>query len=1112
MALNGRLPAHVDGLLCFLSRPSEKSNEDLAVQYFRHLYPDSFRRQTDACGADGYVPGSLVLELKTRTADWLAGLCQGVAYNRDLDFSVVVVAAKDFLAVWRVEDLPERMRSAILAADGAASAVGQKFSRLYTSEKAALLRKAIWTGRHVFLELFASKPELVRAELDSFEKTLRAAKKVRRSITPRNFTGIVKEMTQYFDSRQPTKAVNAFYSMVYAWDEHAVLQISQRVPTQATLGGEIIRDLIPGKRLLFKEFVELHAIRLNASENTDEFFSRYDEALDAADKEFRIRHGIFFTDLSLSKFALWVVKQQVPDLGKNYIVIDPACGSGNLVSNWRSPLELRHKVVSEIAPDLLYVVEKRMQGDQWHDGKFTVVPRTAEERGLNFLDKSAGQYLEEITSYLKQKGYRADKPLAFLCNPPYRSDDDQSSAPISYEVHSSIVDLIGRDASAERYCCFLAQMSIMCKEAMDSGLPGESVLLVFSKAAWLTERTMFRQLRQSILHQFKDCVGFLVNSKQFFDVKGRFPIAFTVWKYVGDSSQLDPDRPIPLIDLTDVTQRDLAALPWGDANAIDQRCRDILNRAPRVALGAERESLKHWIGQSMTDFKRSRRTTERGVLIAGGLPRGDARARNKKVYGEALGNAIGFMDDLTPCRIRKPPAAVPHFHLDPRFMRVRDARCLSGHSDHYSYRPDTPEQAKRLFFWYALARTFAQLGYPMWVDASEIWSPRPAYQLDEGTVAYALAIGLADNECVETVFPANDPVAGAPELTCSNPMAPNVPSSFWSEHLETAALAARVAVVNTIIRHVKTIYDMWSAKFARVSEIHVPFSRPYFVGDGTLRRTAGLIQIRDYALESDDASLKVHFDALRASVSDAKREFHQRLLDPHDIDYFGAAPYARRMLSTSRPPRRAGFDDVLNRRLAVAATIVHELRSDKHLGRTKLAKIFYLADTAEDLKLQTNYVREAAGPLDARALYNDKIGVEALAKERGYFVATKSGRAIRYMPGAALTSVVADAPALFSDKWHGIKRIIELCRRLDTDQCEIVATLFACWNDLILEGKRVNDEMIIREFRRHWHEAKRRFSSERLLKALAWMRHYQLVPKGRSKHTRPKVVDVQATF
>ena len=73
---------------------------------------------------------------------------------------------------------------------------------------------------------------------------------------------------------------------------------------------------MPSKRRQFKDYVENHYVYLAADENRDDFFARYDEALDAVDKDFRRKHGIFFTDLDLSKFVLWLVKQHVPILAR----------------------------------------------------------------------------------------------------------------------------------------------------------------------------------------------------------------------------------------------------------------------------------------------------------------------------------------------------------------------------------------------------------------------------------------------------------------------------------------------------------------------------------------------------------------------------------------------------------------------------------------------------------------------------------------------------------------------------------------------------------------------------------------------------------------------------
>ena len=386
------LPPHIQGLLSYLSQPNEVANEDLALAYFRKTYGDAFTRQQEAKQADGYVPGSFVLELKGTTNNWLNGLFQGLAYtNKGLDFSQIVIAAKNFLAIWQVADLPADIRDEALAAKGAPSRIGAAFAKKYSTRRSALLKLATWKWMDMEIRgtLFR-QASVIEEKVKSFEKTIAAGQKVRQRVTLKNFTTTLEDMKGFF--HPPVKAVRAFYSMLYGWNETTTVQLSSKVSHQANVGTETVTDLIPAKRRPFKDYVENRFVHLNEGENNDDFFSRYDEALDAVDTNFRKRHGIFFTDVDLSKFVIWLVKQHIPNLGKNYLVIDPACGSGNLVTNWRSPLELRHKVVSEIEPELLFGVEKRMQGDQWHNGKFTVVPKVDENRGLNFLDISADEY------------------------------------------------------------------------------------------------------------------------------------------------------------------------------------------------------------------------------------------------------------------------------------------------------------------------------------------------------------------------------------------------------------------------------------------------------------------------------------------------------------------------------------------------------------------------------------------------------------------------------------------------------------------------------------------------------------------------------------------------
>lgn len=1091
------------GLLSYLCQPYERANEDMAIGYFRDLFGRSFQRQKEAKKADGYVAGSFVLELKGRTKDWLAGLFQGLAYqNEGLDFAQVIVGAKNFLGVWQVSDLPDAIRAEVAAATGAPNHIGREFARRYSSQGGELLRLAIWSGSDLFTPLFQSQPQLIAEQIAGFEEALRTGRRVRQRITLRNLGSVLREMVPYFEAGNPVKAVRAFYSMIYAWDASSILQISNKTPNQATLGGETIMSLRPAARAAFKDFVEARFVALDSGSGFDDFFARYDEALDAVDPEFRRQHGIFFTDLHLSKLAMWLAKQHVPHLGRDYLVIDPACGSGNLVTNWRSPLELRHKVVSEIEPELLFAVEQRMKGDMWHNGRFTVVPRVSEHRGLNFLDRSAEEYLGELRAALAEKGHTPDKPLAILCNPPYRNDDDQGAGVPRYSIHPSITALTGLDASSERYCCFLAQMKRICEVARSNGLPGGSLLLLFTKSAWLTDRAIFRQIRREMAGAFEDVSGILVDGSEFFDVRGKWPVAFTVWRYKGNDASLDAERSIRVIDLTWLKRRELANLPWADAAATDNACRQLLedDRSALVHLGQRRRSMRVWSEQAMTDFKRDRRRAELGQESVGGLPADDHRRGNKKTYGERDGEFVGFMDDLTPCRIKRSVPGKPWFRLNSQFMDVKKNRCFSGPPTHWGYCAKDLESSKKLFVWYALARTLVQTPYPLWADAEDMWAPAIPAHLEPRVFACAAAIVFAENECVETYFPANNPVLGAKEVLVANPLTPVDPDSFWSKIIRPSIKLIVSPAASSLFDAVENVFRAWGDHLGARMEMPIGYDVPYFVDERPLTRTAGLVQIRDYAARHDVELLSKSLSVLQSALRAAKQEFYEIVTAPSGLNYFGPGPGEPQL----NIPEGTAFEKVLSRRLALAGLLVKALHDEPNFGRTKLAKLFYLADKRAELHLQTDYAREAAGPLDQRALYHPHVGIEALGEKHRLFKPFSQGRSVRYQPLPSLPGIEGLAQKHLGDSLHEIRRIAEVCRDLSTEQAEIVATLFACWNDLLVDGKELSDDEIFREFHERWHPKKSRFSRTRLQRALAWMREQQLVPSGRGDRTSIK--------
>lgn len=137
-------------------------------------------------------------------------------------------------------------------------------------------------------------------------------------------------------------------------------------------------------------------------------------------------------------------------------------------------------------------------------------------------------------------------------------------------------------------------------------------------------------------------------------------------------------------------------------------------------------------------------------------------------------------------------------------------------------------------------------------------------------------------------------------------------------------------------------------------------------------------------------------------------------------------------------------------------------------------------------------------------MYNEESNLEILANKKDYFTTKQTGKTVKFIPGDNISDINHHIESIFGKKSNDIDKVIGLFKNLDTEQAEIVATLFACWNDLIIEREDITDQLIINEARNHWHLSKKRFTEERLHKALAWMKEKSLIPCGIKGHTLTK--------
>lgn len=188
-------------------------------------------------------------------------------------------------------------------------------------------------------------------------------------------------------------------------------------------------------------------------------------------------------------------------------------------------------------------------------------------------------------------------------------------------------------------------------------------------------------------------------------------------------------------------------------------------------------------------------------------------------------------------------------------------------------------------------------------------------------------------------------------------------------------------------------------------------------------------------------------------------------------------------------------------RVLVGAEIVHRHQGNARFGRVKLQKLLYLAEAHAGIsELGGNYLRQAAGPLDRVLIEATERGMETAGFFRAEVWAAEGG--IRYTPLAQAGQHRAELSQALGTRTGDLREMISTLRDFETRNVEAVATLYAVWNDALLDGGTPDDEAIISAFLEEWHAEKReKFKDADLRHWLAWMKRNNMVPCGSGPRT-----------
>lgn len=199
---------------------------------------------------------------------------------------------------------------------------------------------------------------------------------------------------------------------------------------------------------------------------------------------------------------------------------------------------------------------------------------------------------------------------------------------------------------------------------------------------------------------------------------------------------------------------------------------------------------------------------------------------------------------------------------------------------------------------------------------------------------------------------------------------------------------------------------------------------------------------------------------------------------------------------------RAQVIDLAIYRASIGCYAINKLANTQYFGRTAAAKIMYLAQAHIGLALDMKPEREAAGPLDTWIYDFERQGQGKSWFEVNEKTLANGRKKTEYRGLSALSELAAKAESLMSSGQKAeFDRLIYALANKKTEEVEIIATLFAVWNDFLIDGVQPTDEQIIADVRENWHERKARFTPAELGRWLDWLRRENIIPQGLSPRT-----------
>lgn len=159
-------------------------------------------------------------------------------------------------------------------------------------------------------------------------------------------------------------------------------------------------------------------------------------------------------------------------------------------------------------------------------------------------------------------------------------------------------------------------------------------------------------------------------------------------------------------------------------------------------------------------------------------------------------------------------------------------------------------------------------------------------------------------------------------------------------------------------------------------------------------------------------------------------------------------------------------------------------------GKVKFQKILHLTEYHCQIGVNSNYSKKVAGPHDTTLINNLVTNLQRF----NFYKIDDKNKKHDFIEMSSSNELVEKFNDMFDDQKKSVNQIIELFSNKSWEFCELISTLYAVWNNRIINKEDITNELLTHDFLK-WNESKIKFI-DKIDYGIKWIKDHNLEPLG----------------